>query len=179
MIRTIQDSGTQAAGDLFPSKAQELISGNNGNADLTVIDVSMPQEFVQRHLDNAINISFFSRRFKSQINLLDRNKTYLVYCKVGGRSKLAQRTMRKSGFDKVYNLKGGAMLWEEEGLTFAEESQNRGRTYCPVYFSMAAFKKIKSLMKRSRLPLPDSTACSKSCLDKADAKSIRPWLNCS
>ena len=39
-----------------------------------------------------------------QIDELDKNKTYLVYCKVGGRSGMAMDLMGELGFQKIYNI---------------------------------------------------------------------------
>ena len=39
-----------------------------------------------------------------------------VYCKVGGRSASAARTMEDMGFKKIYDLKGGILQWEKEGF---------------------------------------------------------------
>lgn len=64
--------------DLHPEKALELMEKNKGNKDLTVLDVCTEKEFSQRHLENAVNLSFISRTFKSGIKKLDKTKTYIV-----------------------------------------------------------------------------------------------------
>ena len=81
---TWDNTGTQISEDMFPSEAYRLITGEKDNSDLVILDICTPKEFAKVHLENAINLNFFSRTFKSQLNALDKGKTYFVYCKVGG-----------------------------------------------------------------------------------------------
>ena len=52
---------------------------------------------------------------EQQVAKLDKNKTYLVHCAVGGRSARACKKMEKMGFSKLYNLEGGMGAWEKAG----------------------------------------------------------------
>ena len=140
--------GTQISEDMFPSEVYRLISGKRDNGDLVILDVCTPTEFAKVHLENAINLNFFSRAFKNQLNALDKGKTYFVYCKVGGRSKLAQKQMKKLGFREVYNIVGGTLLWEEEELTFASGLEGPSRfALCPVFMSIILVKRLRKLMQ--------------------------------
>ena len=77
---------------------------------------------------------------------MDKSKTYVVYCKVGGRSKIAQKLMKQSGFRNVYNVIGGTLLWEEEGLPFSPETEGVNKfSFCPFLISIIIFRKIKKL----------------------------------
>ena len=82
-----------------------------GNA--LVIDVRTPAEFSEAHIKNAINIDYFSKSFSETISKLNKQKTILVYCAAGGRSKSACLDFKKLGFKKVYNLIGGYDDWKE------------------------------------------------------------------
>jgi rhodanese-related sulfurtransferase len=145
---TWNNIGTQISEDVFPSEAYRLISGKKDNGDLVILDICTPKEFAKAHLENAINLNFFSRAFKSQLNTLDKGKTYFVYCKVGGRSKLAQKQMKKLGFKDVYNIVGGTLLWEEEGLPFASGLEGPSRfALCPVFMSIILVKSIRKLLQ--------------------------------
>ena len=140
--------GTQISADMFPSEVYRLISGKKDNGDLVILDVCTPTEFAKVHLENAINLNFFSRALKNQLNALDKGKTYFVYCKVGGRSKLAQKQMKKLGFREVYNIVGGTLLWEEEELTFASGLEGPSRfALCPVFMSIILVKRLRKLMQ--------------------------------
>lgn len=130
--------------DIYPNEAWELISKNKTGDDLTIIDVSTPQEYRALHLEGAINISLLSRFFKARLDAMEKSRTYIVYCKVGGRSKVAQKLMGQFGFQNVYNITGGTLLWEEEELPFATGTDGSSRfSFCPFFISIVAFKKIK------------------------------------
>lgn len=77
--------------------------------DLVVIDVRTPAEFDSGNIKGAINLDIFSPTFMNAINKLDKNKTYLMYCRSGNRSGQACSKMAKLGFEKLYNLSGGIM----------------------------------------------------------------------
>lgn len=72
--------------------------------DLVVIDVRTPAEYGQSHLTQAQNIDFYSANFPAQINGLDKNKTYKLYCRSGNRAGQAERMMKNMGFKNVENL---------------------------------------------------------------------------
>jgi rhodanese-related sulfurtransferase len=83
----------------------------DNNKDYNVLDVRTQEEFNEGHIENAININFYDTNFKEQINNLDKNKTYLIYCKSGERSYNTLNLMRGSQFIKVYDLEGGIDTW--------------------------------------------------------------------
>jgi len=89
---------------------------NKVNKDIVLIDVRTPQEYATGHLENSVNIDLRSRNFKELVGKLDKNQDVYVYCKVGGRSASAARTMEDMGFKKIYDLKGGILQWEKEGF---------------------------------------------------------------
>ena len=158
MFDTVINTQTKVSWNLFPGDVQALIEDNNNGEDLVIVDVCSSQEFKDRHLENAININFLARSFKLWIATLDKDETYLVYCKVGGRSKLAQRTMRKLGINKVYNLVGGTLLWEEEGLPFASGGRKHQFVFCPIFISTLVAIKIRKLLKAGCRILGDAMA---------------------
>ena len=88
MYDTAIDTQTKISWNLFPGDAQALIEENKNRDDFVIIDVCSPQEFKDRHLENAININFISKSFKLRLTTLDKDKTYLVYCKVGAVANL-------------------------------------------------------------------------------------------
>jgi len=89
---------------------------NKINKDILLIDVRTPGEYASGHLENSVNINFRASNFKDLIGELDKNQDVYVYCKVGGRSASAAKTMEDMGFNKIYDLKGGIMQWEKNGF---------------------------------------------------------------
>jgi rhodanese-related sulfurtransferase len=102
--------------DLDPQSAYEMIQENQNNPDFSLLDVRTPQEFSQSHIEGAALLNYQSPDFKSKVQELDTNKTYLVYCRSGMRSSASADTMKSLGFQKVYNILGGIMEWETQGL---------------------------------------------------------------
>lgn len=73
-----------------------------------IIDVRTPAEVSQGHIDGAtLFIDYNGNNFESKIDKLDKSKSYIVYCRSGGRSANASALMAEKGFKKVYNLEGG------------------------------------------------------------------------
>ena len=136
----------QETRDIFPLEAQEIISGENGREDIVVLDVCTQKEYETAHLEGAVHIDYFSKLFKSRLDLLDRNKTYLVYCRMGGRSKLAQKAMMKLGFERIYNIVGGTLLWEEEGLPFATGKGPSKWVPCPFSIAIILTRKTRKFL---------------------------------
>ncbi|MBB4078831.1 rhodanese-related sulfurtransferase [Lewinella aquimaris] len=73
----------------------------------TVIDVRNEQEYAGHHLEGAVNLNYLGPDFLEQIDRLDREQTYLVYCRSGRRSVRACTLMRNAGIDKLVHLDGG------------------------------------------------------------------------
>jgi len=81
---------------------------NNKNA--IYLDVRTPEEIKTGKVLNALEMDIKSPTFSAQLDKLDKNKTYIVYCHVGGRSETAAKMMKTKGFVQVYNMNGG---WKE------------------------------------------------------------------
>jgi len=82
------------------------------NPNLVILDVRTPAETAEGMIPNAIEIDYKSSDFESKIAALDKNKSYLVYCRSGGRSVGASKKMIKAGFKDVTNMKGGYSAWK-------------------------------------------------------------------
>lgn len=97
-------------------KAYQMIQNNSGKSGLVIIDVRSPEEFAEGHIAGAVNLDINSPVFSAELNKMDRDKTYLVYCRAGSRSARAYLIMEKMGFNNTYNLFGGFLEWKDEGL---------------------------------------------------------------
>lgn len=105
---------------LTAKEANDLILKNKDNPDFIILDVRTPEEYNDGHIESSINIDYKSENFKSEISKLSQDKTYLVYCRSGRRSKAAQDIMLNSGFYYVINLTGGFEDWKKELLPFVK-----------------------------------------------------------
>ena len=88
----------------------------NTDSNYILVDVRTPKEYRNGHMKNAVNVSYFNSWFTDSIKTLNRNKTIYMYCQTQHRSPLASRKMKKLGFRKIYDLKGGFMKWENNNM---------------------------------------------------------------
>ena len=85
----------------------------NGKYGVFVIDVRTPAEINEGKIRGAIDLDINSENFENNIAKMDREKSYILYCKSGGRSSRASDIMAEMGFQKVYNLEGGYTEWKK------------------------------------------------------------------
>lgn len=92
--------------------AVQLINHENA----LVLDVREASEFNAGHIANAKHIPV--GQLANSLKTLDKHKelTIVVNCRSGGRSAMACGVLRKNGFTKVYNLKGGITAWQQANL---------------------------------------------------------------
>ncbi|MGH8559774.1 MAG: rhodanese-like domain-containing protein [Methylococcales bacterium] len=112
LIQDLFETLTRKYVTLTPLGAVELMN----NAEVTVVDVREPSEFIGSHIENSINIS--STKFDKRIDELKqfKNNLVLVSCQTGTRSPKACGRLVKEGFRNVYLLKGGIQAWEDLNL---------------------------------------------------------------
>ncbi len=104
----------QVVKDITPDEASHMMLISS--KIISLIDVRTPQEYVDGHIENVLNIDFNSADFIEQVDKLNRNVTYIVYCHSGKRSAAASNVMAKLGFKDIYNMDGGITAWEAAGL---------------------------------------------------------------
>jgi len=83
--------------------------------DFQILDVRTPDEYNEIRIPNSINIDFYnSGDFMQKLQILDKNRSYYVYCRTGSRSATTCELMKEMGFTKAYNLLGGITEWNGE-----------------------------------------------------------------
>lgn len=83
--------------------------------ELVLIDVGSQGDFTEGHIPGSISLPS-SVNFIEKTKSLPKEKTYILVCPTGGRSLRAAKLMIGSGFEKVYNLKGGVADWIRKGF---------------------------------------------------------------
>ena len=99
-----------------PREAVALIQDNQNNPDFEIIDVRTTEEFAEGYIENASMMDFYSETFQNELGKLDKDKTYLIYCRSGNRSGKTLDVMYELNFREVYNMLGGITRWTSEGL---------------------------------------------------------------
>ena len=109
-----------------PKTGLKTVDSKGAKAVLTkqpatiVLDVRTPQEYNSGHLKNANNLDYNAPDFAAKLARLDKNKTYLVYCAVGGRSSKAAKLMQEQGFRQVFNVSEGFTSMKKVGVAVVE-----------------------------------------------------------
>ena len=93
----------------------EWVKLHDESEESVIIDVRTDDEFSTGYIEGAVNIDFYmGSKFISEIDKLDKSKSYFIYCKSGARSGQTCELMKQKGFNKVYNLEGGILGWTGE-----------------------------------------------------------------
>ncbi len=106
--------------DISPQEANALIQENRNNTDFVILDVRTSGEYAEVRIENSLNIDFYSSSFEDSLAVLDKNKTYLLYCRSGNRSGQTFTKMKSMEFSRLYNMLGGILRWIEEELPVVE-----------------------------------------------------------
>lgn len=83
----------------------------NDKEDIQLIDVRRLDEYNNGYIEGAVNIDFYKSTFIDSINMLDKSKTTVVYCKSGNRSSKSALMMKSLGFETIYDLNEGMNGW--------------------------------------------------------------------
>ena len=111
---------------LWP-EIQRAIGGSNeiGTLEVTrlmnngphlVLDVGDAPEFAAGHLPKARNIPVRDLGKRVEEIAKFKERPVIVTCKGGARGAAACRFLKQSGFNSVYQLKGGTVAWEQASL---------------------------------------------------------------
>jgi rhodanese-related sulfurtransferase len=84
--------------------------------DAVVVDVREDKEWATGRIPHARHIPL--GQLTSRLKELEKfkKKPIVVGCRSGHRSASACATLKKSGFEEVYNLKGGIIAWEQANM---------------------------------------------------------------
>jgi len=102
--------------DISARTAKGLIQENLSNPDFTILDIRTPREFDGGHIAGARNIDFYAQTFAQEFRSLDREKTYLIYCRSGNRSRQLMGAVDKMRFKKVFHMRSGLVDWVGQGF---------------------------------------------------------------
>jgi hydroxyacylglutathione hydrolase len=96
-------------GDISVVAAKQRI----GQPGVFVLDVRKATEFADGHLPGAVNAAHV--RLPALIERVPRDQEVIVQCRSGARSARALSYLKRAGFERVVNLQGGFLAWEQAG----------------------------------------------------------------
>lgn len=114
-------------------KASGLVNVEAGDAvklinnDAVVIDIRSPDAFARGHIVNAKNIPH--DELDGKIEQLEKYKTapIVAVCDSGVTTTRTVQTLRNSGFENAYGLKGGMLGWGQAGLPVVTGKKTRSK----------------------------------------------------
>ena len=109
LFETIRQRGS--GNGLTPVQATLMIN----REDAIVVDVRDQAEYLQGHIPNAKHIPIAALEKRADDLAKYKSSPIILCCAVGNRSAGALGTLRKQGFEKVYNLQGGMNAWQQAG----------------------------------------------------------------
>jgi len=110
------DSGQLPSyGLVTPQEAATVILSMEDNPSFVLLDIRTPAEVEAGHISGAVNLDFYSPTFEQGLEALDRDKTYLIYCRTGNRSGQSHQMMENLGFETIYDMAGGITDWIRVG----------------------------------------------------------------
>ncbi|MDT0642490.1 rhodanese-like domain-containing protein [Zunongwangia sp. F363] len=80
--------------------------------DSFILDVRTEEEVDEGYIPGSKNIDIYKGQgFVDEVEKLDKDKNYYIYCRSGKRSAQACNILDQMGYAKTYNLAGGFMNW--------------------------------------------------------------------
>jgi rhodanese-related sulfurtransferase len=103
---------TRGYKEISPMEAVQLIN----HEDALVLDVREDAELGQGRIRGAkhIPMSMLGKRLE-ELNRY-RDRPVVTYCRSGARSAQASNLLKKHQFQKVFNIAGGLLAWENANL---------------------------------------------------------------
>jgi rhodanese-related sulfurtransferase len=103
-----------------PQDAVKLING-----DAVVIDLRSAEAFAKGHIVNAKNVPFDELQANRDKIAKYAKKPIVAVCDAGVTSAKVVETLRKSGIENVYGLKGGINAWTQANLPLVTAKKTR------------------------------------------------------
>lgn len=95
---------------ITPEEAKQII---DSETEHTILDVRTDEEYAEGHIPGAILIPDYEIEQKAPEILTDKDRTILVYCRSGNRSKAASEKLVQLGYTDVREF-GGIIDWPYE-----------------------------------------------------------------
>jgi len=102
--------------NITSKEAYTLIQEKKDNPNFVILDVRTSEEFLDERIENAVNLDYYSGNFGNILDDLDKEKTYLIYCRSGRRSENTLNMMKDIDFKEAYNMLGGINKWKSGGF---------------------------------------------------------------
>lgn len=117
LIHSLVGEKLRGYSSVSPAESTQMINRDNA----LMLDVRESNEHSEGHIINSLHIPLSG--LKTRMKDLEKYKTgkVIVACRSGHRSSQACATLKKEGFEQVFNLSGGIMAWESANLPLVKK----------------------------------------------------------
>jgi phage shock protein E len=84
-----------------------------GRSDVVMLDVRTPEEYAQGHIPGITLIPL--DQLPNRLSEVPKDKTVVVTCHSGNRSRQAAELLRQKGYTDIHNMLGGITAWQQAG----------------------------------------------------------------
>jgi len=98
--------------DISPKDLNQIF--NQKLSENIILDVRTKEECSESKIPGSFNIDYYSENFKDNLDKLNKNLNYYIYCRSGNRSGKTVIILKEKGFKNVFNLEGGILAWKKE-----------------------------------------------------------------
>jgi len=109
-----RDPPTPSVPAILPAQAAPLVRAGRA----VLVDVRESDEWAEARIPGAIHLPL--GELEARMHELPRDRTLILQCRSGNRSRGATEFLLQSGFGDVANLEGGILRWAREGLPVEE-----------------------------------------------------------
>ena len=108
-------NGAEGAGykKITPEEAHNMMAELTG---FILLDVRTEEEYREKRIEGAVLIPDTEIKDRAEAELTDKGQTILVYCRGGGRSANAAKTLAGLGYTNVYDM-GGLNDWPYDTIS--------------------------------------------------------------
>lgn len=112
LIHSLVGEKLRGYSSISPRQCTQMINHENA----LILDIRENNEYSGGHIINSLHIPLSN--LKTRLADIEKHKAQkvIIACRSGNRSSQACATLRKEGFEQVFNLSGGVMAWENASL---------------------------------------------------------------
>ena len=117
LIHSLVGEKLRGYSSISPAESTQMINRDNA----LMLDIRESNEYSEGHIINSLHIPLSG--LKTRMKDLEKYKAgkIIVACRSGHRSSQACATLKKEGFEQVFNLSGGVMAWESANLPLVKK----------------------------------------------------------
>ncbi|OUD15652.1 rhodanese-like domain-containing protein [Thioflexithrix psekupsensis] len=114
-------NSAKGAKPVNPNEATLLINHD----DAVVLDVREEGEYGSGHIIDSLHIPLGQLASKISQLTAHQSRPIIAVCASGQRSAQACGILKQNGFEQLYNLRGGLMAWQNNGLPLTKGRKDK------------------------------------------------------